>query len=507
MPLATVNVGMSNINTDGSGGEGTCTVTVDGAGSTWNVGASLSIGFTGKGGTGKSTMSITHGGTVTCGAGYIDSNSNNVGVVTVDGAGSSLTSGGTYEIGAGGNGTLTIQNKGTVQTASCIVGRDAGSRGIVNVDGAGSTWNSSDPILYIGSGGSGSVNITSGGKVYVGNAFVAGSLHVSNGGALIIKGGSANSLNLGGGGVYVTTGGSVNVSGDILFAGGLPVMVVDGAHSTVTAGGAISVSGSAKVNVLMIQNGGSVTGTSATIGSAVLEMSVGDGSLLTVGSGSMTNNSVLCLVASPGFVSGTRTPIIAGTWAGTGSVTSYGGTWSATSHTFTASTRSGANAGSPVTVDCLQVQRVRVTEPVAGGTLDACFPATTSNSNVTFVGLTLTPAQRAQLQGNVPAGGGILSGWTFTATNYQYSSMYLSLSLGRGYTADNLKLWSYTGSSWTAYSPADFSFDGTYASFSGGSPYTGFAVTTDVLAPEPASLGVLAGGAAMVLVRRRRRRF
>ena len=69
--------------------------------------------------------------------------SGSTGAATVDGAGSTWTSGGDLFVGASGGGTLTIRNGGAVSNAYGYVGRWSGAIGAVTVDGAGSTWTNS----------------------------------------------------------------------------------------------------------------------------------------------------------------------------------------------------------------------------------------------------------------------------------------------------------------------------------------------------------------------------
>ena len=99
-------------------------------------------------------------------SGYIGYNSNSVGLVTVDGAGSTWTNSGSLYVGNSGSGTLSITNHGSITGTSGYLGSSSGSTGLVTVDGAGSTWTNSVD-LYVGKSGSGTLSIVNGGAVSV----------------------------------------------------------------------------------------------------------------------------------------------------------------------------------------------------------------------------------------------------------------------------------------------------------------------------------------------------
>ena len=112
------------------------TVTVDGAGSTWTNSSDLYVGNSGNG-----TLSITKGATVsTNGYGYVGDNSGSAGMVTVDGAGSKLTTNSSLRVGWEGNGVLNITGGAGVSSSIGTLGDYGGSTGVVTVSGAGSTW-------------------------------------------------------------------------------------------------------------------------------------------------------------------------------------------------------------------------------------------------------------------------------------------------------------------------------------------------------------------------------
>ena len=94
-------------------------------------------------------LTIQNGGTLTSGGGgTIGNQSGSIGIVTVDGAGSSWTTGSSgLAVGNNGTGTLTIQNGAAVSSNGGSIGAASGSTGTVMVTGAGSSWTSSC-LLY-----------------------------------------------------------------------------------------------------------------------------------------------------------------------------------------------------------------------------------------------------------------------------------------------------------------------------------------------------------------------
>ena len=81
--------------------------------------------------------------------------------------------------------------------------------------------------------------------------------------------------------------------------------------------------------------------------------------------------------------------------------------------------------------------------------------------------LTATPLSGSvltALDGLLPTGQAVLSGWTFSAPGYTAGDP-VYLSLGVGYSRDALDVWSYNGSTWSAFAANDLTFDGRFASF------------------------------------------
>lgn len=170
--------------------DSTGTVTVTGAGSTWDMIAALRVGEFGTG-----SLTVADGGSVSNLAGRISSGRHSIGTVTVTGPGSTWNMD-LLVVGEVGTGSLTVADGGTVSNTNGRIAEriDTGpsgfvSSGTVTVTGAGSSWINTGG-LYVGgkstsAGGNGDLNILDGGHVEV-----AGQLKIWNTGSVIINGGT-----------------------------------------------------------------------------------------------------------------------------------------------------------------------------------------------------------------------------------------------------------------------------------------------------------------------------
>ena len=130
-------------------------VTVNSAGSTLNVLGGL---YLGHGATGSGTLAITNGGSVSTIGGGLAVSTGSTGTVTVDGAGSSWnTTTGNLTVGEYGAGSLNVSNGATVSAPALMIAANAGSTGTVTVDGG--TLNA--PTLTINTGGTVNFNSSS----------------------------------------------------------------------------------------------------------------------------------------------------------------------------------------------------------------------------------------------------------------------------------------------------------------------------------------------------------
>ncbi|HZR78995.1 MAG TPA: autotransporter domain-containing protein, partial [Chthoniobacterales bacterium] len=149
------------------------------------------------------------------------------GTVVVDGTGSTFSMSGGLFIGDGGTGAMNITSGGTVSNAFAQIGSQANSTGTVLVDGTGSTWTINGTFV-VGNGGTGVMNVTNGGAV------------MSNGGFSFLGEGPT------GNGTVTVDGTGSSWTAHNLFVGG----------DTTQAQG---------TGLLSVTNGGLVTATAVTI--------------------------------------------------------------------------------------------------------------------------------------------------------------------------------------------------------------------------------------------------
>ncbi len=153
-------------------------VTVSNTGSSWIEFDDLYVGMFGNG-----VLNITDGGLVSNNGsvpgGVIADQPGSTGAVTVTGAGSTWVAM-IVTVGGAGEGALDITDGGFVGSDTCLLGRESGSSGTLAVSGAGSTWTNTKR-LTIGGFGSGVLNITNGGVVNSGDS---NDLHTSIGSGL-----------------------------------------------------------------------------------------------------------------------------------------------------------------------------------------------------------------------------------------------------------------------------------------------------------------------------------
>lgn len=327
-------------NTLGSGSAGKGTINVSGAGSHWGNSGSGNCGVY-VGADGEGVINVTAGGKVDGVLQFVLGQNFGPakGTITIDGAGSSASSGGLI-VGNGQNstGVISITNGGVLSTTNGgTVGAGSGSTGTVTVDGAGSQWNSSNGNVGIGNGGAGTLTITNGGVVsgssgyvgagagassasvsgvgskwtstgnlQIGAANATGTLTVSSGG--LVTSGSATvgqgnnsiaTVTVTGAGSKWTNTGNFSLSGSTnsntavnILAGGLlsnvagdiqrGTLTVDGAGSSWTSTGNVRV-GSSAVGNLIVSNGGAVNAGANTI---TLGQGSSSGGQLWIGSGS-----------------------------------------------------------------------------------------------------------------------------------------------------------------------------------------------------------------------------
>jgi T5SS/PEP-CTERM-associated repeat protein len=426
------------------------------------------------------------------------------------------SSGGVGDLGVGyqSAGSLAIRDGVKVTTFAGYLGYQAGATGIVSLSGSGSTWTKINSDLYVGYGGSGTLSITNGGmldrprKSYLGySPGATGMATVDGAGSLWTNVGDIQIGYAGSGTLNVTAGGKVDVQNGCSIGyqtGASGMVTVDGAGSTLAAFNKIFV-GYNGSGVLNIRNGGAVTAYGVGVNStSLLAMNVGDGSILDMGSGRLDNGGTIRLKAVPGLAAGTYSPIKAGGWPGTGpgagTFEALGGSWNATGHVFIVSAVVNGTSGQGTTMDMVQNQRVVITEPTSGDCVWAGFQATVASKILTFGAVPLGEAETALLESSA-AGQDVLDGWTFETSGYTAGDpVYVSMKVGSGLEVGDMTVWHYDGVAWTPYAAGDLTYDGMYASWTVNG-FSGYAVTA---VPEPGALSILGVGALGVLLRRHR---
>lgn len=277
--LVTTSSSASNaVVVGGNGANGS--VTVRDAGSRWTVTGGIDIGSTA---TATGTLIVQNGGAVSANnmsVGY--TTTANTGSVTVTGANASLTTTNGFVVGDSGTGTLTISNGGAVTNGTATLGSGTGSSGVATVTGAGSVWNttSSGASFGLASFGTGVLTITQGGAVNVDGG--AGDLVMAAGA------GSMATLNIGAAAASAAAApGTLNAAEiDVATAGGTGTINFN--HTSSNYVFAPAITGPAIVNIIagttIFTGANTYTGTTTISSGAVLQ--IGNGGT----TGSMTGN-------------------------------------------------------------------------------------------------------------------------------------------------------------------------------------------------------------------------
>ncbi len=280
-----VNQGAYLANSEGVIGNllgGFGTVNVDGTGTRWNNTVQLHVGQDGTG-----LASITNGARTDSGFSTIGRYGAGIGTINVDGAGTLFNSVGAFNdvlgpalnVGYWGTGTLNVTNGARVQSKHGAIGTGFGSDpgtaiitsgvGTATIDGANSIWHN-DLTLTIGLGtvdpnhktitapasrGSGTLNITNGGRVENTDAILAAVANTT--GRATLSG--ANSIWASSGSMYI--GGQSSGAGGTAF-----VTVNTGASVQVTStskiysGGTLTLGGGTYSSAGLTNQAGKITG-------------------------------------------------------------------------------------------------------------------------------------------------------------------------------------------------------------------------------------------------------
>ncbi|TXI01681.1 MAG: autotransporter domain-containing protein [Rhizobium sp.] len=253
-------------------------VTVGGTGSLWDTGALLvggnSADADSSGANGK--LDISTGGQVTSSTAMVADGKNSVGSVTVDGAGSHWDINAELTVGNEGSGSVTISGSGSAAAATATLGKKASSSGALIVVGNDSHFDMSGE-LQDGAAGNGSVQVLAGATLSTGNASL-GTGAGGNGQALVSGAGShwvidsdldVGSANGGSGSLAVSSQGTLTSQNASIgtSSGSNGAVTVTGSGSNWNNQGDLTV-GDAGHGTLDVIQGGSAHTASATIGDA-----------------------------------------------------------------------------------------------------------------------------------------------------------------------------------------------------------------------------------------------
>ena len=212
----------------GTQSQGDGTVTVTGAGSNWQTGG-IAIGDLGIG---KlfidDTATVTSTGQVTVG-----NQPSGQGILAVKNGSTLDASGANLILGSAGTATMNVQSGGTVRSAIGTLGMAAGSNAVATIDGAGSSWSVTGD-LTVGVFGTGTLTVSNGGTLTNGTINANASAYIGYGSNASITN-ATNSVTVTGVGSTWTNYGPLTVSN-----------YADGAL-TVSSGGAVTVTADAVI--------------------------------------------------------------------------------------------------------------------------------------------------------------------------------------------------------------------------------------------------------------------
>jgi T5SS/PEP-CTERM-associated repeat protein len=466
----------------------TGTLSVDGAGSTW-YGFNAATGiYAGAGAGGTGIINITNGGTIRNAFMALGSANHATGILNI-------TNGGIYEI----------------QDGSASIGAAGGATGIALVDGPGSKLGTSaEGLILVGQSGTGLLTVTNGGSV----ASFQGSVGGSGTGRVILDGPGSTwfigeaGLAVGNGLITVTSGALLSVSSVDdpslgVFAGSQGTVIVNGAGSRWNNGGQSVYVGQGGTGRLAVSDGGAFTATDLIIDNlSLVTTDVGTGSSVAVNR--IDNDGTVRLVAGAGAADGTYTPIVAGTWTGTGTLQALGGVYNPVTHAVTVSTAATGTAGIATTIDLSATQRLLITDPDTGQTAGASFQATDTPTTLSVTASLMDGSQVNELQGLLDPGKTVLSAWDFSATGHAPGDpVYLSFGVGEGQRFLDLAIWHFDGTAWNRYLNADLAYDNRFASFV-ATDLGGYAVSGVV--PVPPAVWLFGTGLAAIVGLARRKK-
>ncbi|KFC04504.1 putative autotransporter protein [Trabulsiella guamensis ATCC 49490] len=293
------------------------TVNVDGTGSVLNTGG-LNVGQVGSG-----TLNVTNAGSVnTAALGVVAGTTGGTGLVRVNTGGqwNLVNSAGALQdlnVGYGGSGIINIESAGSVTAGMTTIGSFESGIGTVTVDGAGSAMNTG--ALRVGDYGEGTLSITDSGRVVSSGASLLARSPGGSGTVNVNTGGEWNIVNTAGTGQALNVGyedeGVLNIqSAGKVKAGATTLGGNDGATGTVNLDGAGSV-----MDVTSLRVGGDTSsegtitlsnaGTLNIAPTGSLSIGAATGSTGTVNIGAAQGQTA----AAAGYITGSKGVILGGT--------------------------------------------------------------------------------------------------------------------------------------------------------------------------------------------------
>lgn len=239
---------------------------------------------------------------------YLGGQAGKTGTLTVSGSGTSMTSTNSVYLGyAGGDaGSLTVSNGASLSTGyNAFLGNVANSTGTVNVTGANSSWTVADD-LRVGYRGTGSLSITGGAAVSVGEKTIVGNLSGATGTLAISGSGSSLTSNAnmvvgssGNGTVAISNGGALNTSKLLILGSGSSsnaMVTVSGTGSSINAADVVTIGQSGQSATLTLTDGGALNAASTVYvarfsGTGVLNIGAAAGETASA-AGTMTASSL-----------------------------------------------------------------------------------------------------------------------------------------------------------------------------------------------------------------------
>lgn len=311
---------------------GVGTMTIEGAGTTVVANAgSFTSGLSGQG-----HVTVKDGGRIEANVVRLGDNDSGVGVITAQGANSTIVSTDSYLVGHFGSGNLTVSDGARAEAGGTFfLGLQPGGVGHVTVQGAGSTLETIGGSIEIGpQGGNGRLSVLDGAQatalatVSIGaGAGSDGWVNVSGAGsqlssAFMIVGGNGRGV------LNVFDGGQATASTDLAVgessSGG--IVNVRGIGSQISAPNLnLGVVGSGTLNV---SESGSASFETATVSATgTVNMVVSSNNMLTATT-SYTNDGTTNFIAGSQLSAGSYTPIDSQSFLGQGSYAGVGGTTS-----------------------------------------------------------------------------------------------------------------------------------------------------------------------------------